>query len=544
MTLNRESLQNTEFWESNHIELPAFDIQQIEKQTHAAPQWIHFGAGNIFRGFIARLHQIILNAGLAETGIIAAESFDPEIIDKIYAPHDNLSLMVGLKPDGSTRKEIIAAAVEALKAEMSQKDDWSRLQEIFRHSSLQMVSFTITEKGYAIRGFDGSLISIVREDTEKGPDQVIHVMSVVTSLLHSRFLAGGHPIALVSMDNCSHNGEKLKQAVLDIAALWVENNHVDKAFVDYLSDPTRVAWPWTMIDKITPRPAQEIEDSLTEAGISGMQPVITSRNTYIAPFVNAEIPEYLVVEDTFPNGRPPLEKAGVYFADRETVNQTERMKVTTCLNPLHTALAVFGCLLGYRSIADEMKDPDLKSLVEEIGYSEGVPVVTDPKIIRPQDFIREVIEERLPNPYIPDMPQRIATDTSLKVGIRFGETIKAYIADPDLDVQSLKFIPLAIAAWLRYLLAIDDECSPMEISSDPMREELQGMLTGITVGNPESGRSKLDPVLSKASIFGTDLTACGLSTIIEDYFCRMLDGKGAVRKVLQETLRSAADNNS
>lgn len=70
------------------------------------------------------------------------------------------------------------------------------------------------------------------------------------------------------------------------------------------------------------------------------------RGTYIAAFVNAEKPQYLVVEDRFPNGRPVLEKAGVYLTDRDTVNRTERMKVTTCLNPLHTAMSVYGCMLG------------------------------------------------------------------------------------------------------------------------------------------------------------------------------------------------------
>ena len=41
------------------------------------------------------------------------------------------------------------------------------------------------------------------------------------------------------------------------------------------------------------------------------------------------------------------------------------MKVCTCLNPLHTALAVYGCLLGYELIADEMQDESLKVLVEK-----------------------------------------------------------------------------------------------------------------------------------------------------------------------------------
>lgn len=143
--------------------------------------------------------------------------------------------------------------------------------------------------------------------------------------------------------------------------------------------------------------------------------------------------------------RPPLEKAGVYMTDRDTVNNTEKMKVTTCLNPLHTALAVYGCLLGYDSIAAEMKDPQLKALVEKIGYGEGIPVVVDPKILSPMDFIHEVIDKRLPNPFMPDTPQRIATDTSQKVAIRFGETVKSYIAREDLDPASLTYIPLAIA---------------------------------------------------------------------------------------------------
>ena len=90
------------------------------------------------------------------------------------------------------------------------------------------------------------------------------------------------------------------------------------------------------------------------------------------------------------------------------------------MNPLHTALAVFGCLLGYESIAAEMGDPLLKTLVERIGYDEGIPVVVDPEILSPMEFIHEVISQRLPNPFIPDVPQRIATDTSQKVPIRFG----------------------------------------------------------------------------------------------------------------------------
>ena len=78
-----------------------------------------------------------------------------------------------------------------------------------------------------------------------------------------------------------------------------------------------------------------------------MEVAETAKHTFVSAMVNAEECEYLAIEDWFPNGRPPLEKAGVLFCDRETVDKIEKMKVCTCLNPLHTALAMFGCLLSY-----------------------------------------------------------------------------------------------------------------------------------------------------------------------------------------------------
>ena len=84
-----------------------------------------------------------------------------------------------------------------------------------------------------------------------------------------------------------------------------------------------------MIDKITPRPAEEVQKKLEQLGVTGIDPLITARGPYIAPFVNAEIPQYLVIEDAFPAGRPPLEKAGVSFTTRDTVNAVERMARTS-----------------------------------------------------------------------------------------------------------------------------------------------------------------------------------------------------------------------
>ncbi|MCR4647714.1 MAG: mannitol dehydrogenase family protein [Lachnospiraceae bacterium] len=534
LSLTLNGIGETVKWEDNGIKLPCFDIEKMRKNTAENPVWIHFGAGNIFRGFIANLQQKLLDEGLADTGIIAADTFDFDMIEKIYVPFDNLVLNVGLKADGNTDLSVIASIADAVKCDFSNACQKEKLIKAVTNPSLQMISFTITEKGYSLRNMAGDLLPNVIKDMNEGPKNCTHAMSVTAALLLERFKAGKYPIAVCSMDNCSHNGEKLKSSVSEIINAWAEKGFVTKEFADYVSDETKVSFPWSMIDKITPRPAKAIENMLHEKGIDGMKAVITDKNTFIAPFVNAEIPEYLVIEDRFPNGRPALEKAGVYFADRDTVNNTEKMKVTTCLNPLHTAMAVFGCLLGYDHIAKEMKDEDIHKLVENIGYREGLPVVVNPGIIDPKKFIDEVVEERLPNMFIPDMPQRIATDTSMKIPIRFGETIKSYKNASDRDVNDLVFIPLAIAAWFRYLLGIDDEGSKMEVSSDPQLSDLQEKLEGIMYDDVSSYKGQLLPILSNEAIFASDLTETGLSEKIEGMFKEMLAGKGSVRKALHK----------
>ena len=535
MRMNLAALQDRAAWEMVQVRLPQYDAAAMVSRTKANPVWVHFGAGNIFRGFIAALQQRLLDEGLADRGIIAADTFDYDIITKIYEPFDCLTMNVTLNPDATTSREIIASVAEVLRADASDAGQMARFKEIFANPSLQMVSFTITEKGYALRSMAGELMPVVAADMQEGPAHARHAMSIVAAMLLERFKAGAYPLALVSMDNCSHNGEKLRASVLEIAEAWRKNGFVADDFVAYVADETKVAFPWSMIDKITPRPAKAVEESLLRDGIEDMAPIVTGKGTFIAPFVNAERPQYLVVEDRFPNGRPPLEKADVYLTDRDTVNRTERMKVTTCLNPLHTALAVYGCLLGYTLICEEMKDEDLVKLVKRLGYVEGLPVVVDPGILSPKAFIDEVVEQRLPNPFMPDAPQRIATDTSQKVGIRFGETIKSYVAE-GRDRDTLVSIPLAIAGWLRYLLAVDDQGQPMEVSADPMKDELQAMLAGIELGKPETVGDKLRPILANKVIFGSDLCEIGLADRIESLFAELIAGPGAVRATLKKYL--------
>ena len=514
--------------------LPEFDYDTVHKNTVEHPHWIHFGAGNIFRAFQANVAQNLLNSGVLDTGLIAAEGYDYEIIEKSYRPHDNLSILATLKADNTVEKTIVGSIMESLILDSKNEAEYARLREIFKNPSLQMASFTITEKGYATANAKGEFFPAVAADFEKGPEAPESYLGKVVSLLYTRYTHGALPIAMVSMDNCSHNGDKLYAAVNAFAKAWTDNGLVEAGFLGYVNDQTKVTVPWSMIDKLTPRPDAKVEAMLAEDHIGGLDAVVTSKNTYIAPFVNAEECEYLVIEDAFPNGKPALDKGGIIFTDRATVDKVEKMKVCTCLNPLHTALAIYGCLLGYTLISEEMKNPLLKNMVEVIGYKEGLPVVVNPGILDPKKFIDEVVNVRIPNPFLPDSPQRIATDTSQKLSIRFGETIKAYEASPDLHTEDLKLIPLVYAGWLRYLMGIDDEGREFTPSSDPLLEEARQYVADYELSFSPKDLSKLDALLANEKIFGVNLHAIGMDTLVKQYFAELSSGVGAVATALKK----------
>ena len=531
----------TAAWQKAGVTLPTYDIEAMRQATKRSPTWIHFGAGNLFRAVHAPIAQKLLDSGATDRGISVVESFDPAIIDQAYTPFDDRYLQVILKADGSMKTSLVASIAGAYPLGEDPKP-LRDLRLVFRNPSLQMVTTTITEKGYALVDSQGRPLPWIAPEFEGGPDRAKSAIAVITALLLERYRAGALPLALVSTDNFSRNGERFGQVVRRMAEEWIKRGLAEKGFGDYLRDKNKISFPLTMIDRITPNPDAEVGRRLKALGIADAEPFRTRGGTAMAPYANTEETWYWVVEDDFPAGRPPLEKAGVYMADKDTVNAADQMKVTTCLNPLHTALAVFGMLLGYPTMSKTIADPDLKALVTRLGYVEGLPVVEDPGIFSPKEFLRQVIEIRVPNPGLPDTPARICADTSQKIPVRYGITISKYIRAKDLDTADLEAIPLIIAAWLRLLIGsdgngTDDAGRPVKLSPDPRLEELQRILVDIPLNGSvkkETLTTTIKSILADTSIFGTDLNATPLADKIETFLTAMCQGNGAVASTLHK----------
>lgn len=517
------------------VRLPQADVEAVRAAGLKQPRWIHFGGGNLYRAFHAQVAQDVIDAGAMDCGVVVVETFQPFTVDQVYRPYNCDILQVIMDEDGTLGERILSCTAGALFGNSGRPKEYQQLERYFESPELQMATFTITEKGYALRDAAGEFFACVAKEIADGPQGAASTIGIVAALLLARYNAGAAPIALVSTDNFSQNGRRFRDAVLTVANGWLEAGHVEQGYVDYLADQARVSFPWSMIDRITPNPAPATEEALKAQGWEDLPLIPTGAGVSFAGFANTERTCYLVVEDSFPNGRPTLEAGGVILTDRETVDRADTMKVTACLNPLHTALAVYGCLLGYTKIADQMTNPHLRRLVERLGYDEGMPVVVNPGVIDPKDFIDTLIAHRLPNPALPDAPQRIAQDTSQKMPIRYGHTINAYAA-AGLDASKLECIPLVIAGWLRYLLAVDDDGKPFTPSPDPMLQQLQDQLAkgGVALGVTDAAtvHAAVAPILSNTEIFDCDLYQVGLGEKIEQDFRELNAGPGAVARVI------------
>lgn len=109
MKLSIDGIKDKTAWEEAGIKLPAYDVRKVAENTKASPEWVHFGIGNIFRIFIGGIADSLIEQGVSDKGITCVETFDFDVVDKIYEPFDNLVMAVTLKEDGSTDKRVLGS---------------------------------------------------------------------------------------------------------------------------------------------------------------------------------------------------------------------------------------------------------------------------------------------------------------------------------------------------------------------------------------------------------------------------------------------------
>ncbi|MCM4154253.1 mannitol dehydrogenase family protein [Arenibacter sp. N53] len=406
---------------------------------------VHIGVGGFHRAHQAfYTHKFQEKYNAPQWGIcgIGLREGDRKIHD-VLKKQDGLYTLIVKHPDGKIAPTVIGSISDFLLG----VDNPMLVIERMADPATKIVSLTITEGGYNFNPSTGEF-DFDNPDIQhelKYPHSPKTVYGYLTAALKKRQEAKLPAFTIMSCDNIQHNGDVAREMLLSFAkqqnaalAEWIERE---------------VCFPNSMVDRITPVTTQSDIDYLAKTyGIKDEWPVTCE------PFLQ------WVIEDSFSDGRPELEKVGVQFVP--DVKPYEKMKLRL-LNAGHSVLGLLGALHGHKTINACMEDNTFVSYLRTFMDKEATPVLDEVKGIDLNEY-KDSLQARFANPNIKDSVSRICSESSAKLPKFLIATLEENLAAG----RSIKYATLVIAAWCHYSdKQADKDGQPLEII-DAMRNEL------------------------------------------------------------------------
>lgn len=407
------------------------------------PGILHVGVGNFHRAHMAWYLDRLFEQGEGHDWALVGAGVRPgdaAMRERLQA-QDWLTTLVELDPDGLNARiigsmvDFVEVAPEPVIAAMSDP-------------AIRIVSLTITEGGYYVDaqtgGFDAAHPDMAHDAAN--PDSPQSVFGMILAALRRRKAAGIPPFTVMSCDNLPENGHVCARTVTGLAQLS------DPGFGNWVQE--NVAFPNSMVDCITPATSDRERALVRDRfGISDTAPVVCE------PF------RQWVLEDNFPQGRPPLEKAGAEFV--ADVSRHELMKLRI-LNGGHAAIAYPAALLGHHFVHEAMADPQIEAWLRALETREIIPTLTPIDGVDYGDYL-ELIVNRFANPEIGDTVARLCLDGSN----RQPKFILPTIADALRDGHAIEGLAREVAFWCRYCERRDEagkEIAPNDDNHEVLRE--------------------------------------------------------------------------
>ncbi|HEX2073243.1 MAG TPA: mannitol dehydrogenase family protein [Geodermatophilus sp.] len=439
------------------LTVPTYDRSAL------TPAVVHFSVGGFHRA-----HQLTYFDEIAERRIsdgwgVVGVGLRHRYLQEALAPQDYLYTVVERSPDGE-RARVVGVMTDYLFAPDSPSAVLDRLTD----ERTRMVTLTITDAGYRLDPQTGEFDAAepdIRHDLSR-PGQPSTAFGYIVEALDRRRRTGLPPFTVVSCDNMHRNGDAARAAVVGFA------RRRDEVLARWIAD--RVAFPSSMVDRITPQTTPEERAAVAQRyGVDDRWPVITE------PF------SQWIIEDTFCNGRPPLDQVGVRFVP--DVADYELMK-TRLLNASHSALGYLGSLAGHTRIDELMGDPVFSDYVALLMDAEVTPLLPEPEGIDLAEYKRTLLQ-RFANPAIGDRLQRLCRRGSTKMPHHVLPSLRQALAEG----RPHALLTLAVAGWFRYLQGTDPWGRSLPVE-DARGAELQALA--------RAGGTDPRPLLGDRAVFG------------------------------------------
>ena len=438
------------------------------KERAITPRIIHFGPGAFFRSFVANLIDAVNQKDIEKWGIIAV-SLNSETTFNKLAGQDLVFNALSM-----SRKETHVQQVSSVSNFLVAKKEGQSVVEALSGEHIEIVSLTITEKGYHYNSdkkeLDFSNPNII--DDLENPEKPKTAVGFIVAGLRERYLSQKAPFTVLSCDNLPNNGAVVKKIVLDFA----QKTNPDLA--NWILK--EVSFPSSMIDRITP--ATDDQDIINFAEEYGVyDPALV---------VHEEFFQW-VIEDKFSSAKPKFELAGIQMVSN--VELHEKMKLR-CLNGTHSALAYLGYLAGYNTIAECVSNDSMVNYIQYLWVKEIIPTLETPEGENLANYCDKLLE-RYQNPTIEHRTWQIAMDGSQKLPQRILETV----SDRLKHQKNFQGLALAIAAWIKYVSGKDLNGETIDVR-DPLANDF-----ALISKKSKTIEHYVDSILDLSKVFPTTL---------------------------------------
>ena len=424
---------------------PSLQLPQYDRSLLAIGV-VHLGLGAFHRAHQAVVFDALLGQGDPRWGVLGVAMRSTELADALAAQDGLYSVQIA-SAEGR-RWQVVGALRQTCVAAREPQ----QVVAAIAAPNTRWITLTVTEKAY-------------------GPE----LAALLVQALAARRAAGLGGLTIASCDNLTGNGHKLRQLCLDAA------EKADPALAQWIDLACR--FPNSMVDRIVP--AATAQHRTDAAQVLGLEDACA---------LGTEGFWEWVIEDNFvdPQDAALLASAGVQVVQEVLPFEEAKLRM---LNGSHTAIALMGAVMGLPTVSDCVAQPDIHWFVHHLMTDVVMPQLQRPGL----PAYRDALLARFANPDLRHKVHQIASDSSLKIPLRWLPTIQARLA-AGAPVEPLAPLAFASAVWLRYLLAEDDAGQPYTIS-DPLGATLQALAQQ----HRGDAAATVQAVLALPSVWGTDL---------------------------------------
>lgn len=413
----------------DHIAKPPYTLDE------RTPGIVHLGPGAFHRA-----HQAVYTDLAMEFGgnwRIDAVSLHSKTLKESLTAQDNLYSLMVLDNEPYTR------IIGALNRVLVLQEDREAIMHSLCSPDTFIISLTITEKGYCLNAegkLDANHPDIVHD--KDFPDEPISAIGLIVAALARRKEHGHNQLTLLSCDNLSDNGKKLRNAVIAFAGF------LDKTLADWIEK--RIAFPNTMVDSITPATDDALRSqSKEQLGVEDRWPI--QRENF----------SQWVIEDNFSGPRPLWEKVGVTFTD--DVRSYEKAKLRI-LNGTHSTLAYLGSLCNIDTVYEAITNETVELFLRNLLWDEILPTLRGQHGTELDDYANAILK-RYHNRHIRHLLSQIAWDGSQKLPFRILDTIRDRIKQQ----AGFELLCVPVAAWIVFIARASSNNRPI---TDPLADTL------------------------------------------------------------------------